>query len=363
MARANNYILHEEQPDRQASGRQLAALNDRFNILEKKARGSLEPKSESTPMPSEVEIPVISPSSSDTEVSNENFKAAVDEFYETEKAISQHLDFENYPVTIKEQWEDRLRTTYSFNKSNQQKREKLVQIGREWAEKGRMELSDQQVLEVLDEADALGSKNAAQIKVEEQHLQDFERLEMVVKECVHVNQDLINNVEDMDLTDSRVLLKTQRDLQNVYNDISTIVSLLDDFESKIPGREELINQQKLKLAKIQSLADKEDEKIREIINSQLSEIQEPVEKETLSVQKLVPPDGISVSSGAGLSLAMDVQETEGEDYESTGPQSSMNSSLRQVFIDLNTFEEFFDTEENLPYENLDKQENYLMVSE
>jgi hypothetical protein len=82
------------------------------------------------------------------------------------------------------------------------------------------------------------------------------------------------------------------------------------------------------------------------------------------------PDGQSMSSGAGLSLAMDVQETEGEESEDaqkyfaqpSASQPQATNSLDQFYVELDAFEDYMDTPEKLHFDGLPEKLRMLRVS-
>jgi hypothetical protein len=77
-----------------------------------------------------------------------------------------------------------------------------------------------------------------------------------------------------------------------------------------------------------------------------------------------------MSSGAGLSLAMDVQETEGEESEDaqkyfaqpSASQPQATNSLDQFYVELDAFEDYMDTPEKLHYDGLPEKLRMLRVS-
>lgn len=84
-----------------------------------------------------------------------------------------------------------------------------------------------------------------------------------------------------------------------------------------------------------------------------------------------PVDAQSMSSGAGLSLNMDVQETEGEESEDAQgrfvqptniEQSVPANSLDQFYVELDAMEDYMDTPEKLHYDGLTEKLQMLKVS-
>lgn len=88
-------------------------------------------------------------------------------------------------------------------------------------------------------------------------------------------------------------------------------------------------------------------------------------------------DAVSMSSGAGLSLAMDVIETEAEPEESAreeetvpNPRAQLNhlkeigNSLEQFYCNLDVIEEYLEkNKEYLPFEGIEEKVQILEVSE
>jgi hypothetical protein len=86
------------------------------------------------------------------------------------------------------------------------------------------------------------------------------------------------------------------------------------------------------------------------------------------IKVLRAPDGQSISSGAGLSLAMDVQETEGEEsedaqrrYAQPVGQPLISNSLDQFYVELDAMEDYMDTPEKLHYDGLTEKLQMLKV--
>jgi hypothetical protein len=109
-----------------------------------------------------------------------------------------------------------------------------------------------------------------------------------------------------------------------------------------------------------------------LINALNAQPQEEVSETDDEFTRLQPvrkmhPDGQSISSGAGLSLAMDVQQTESEESEdpnryfapTTLPQPS--NSLDQFYVELDSIEDYMDSPEKLPYDGLNEKLKLLKV--
>lgn len=119
------------------------------------------------------------------------------------------------------------------------------------------------------------------------------------------------------------------------------------------------------------------------LNERLREIEERVQQALIKAlvrEQQKADDATSMSSGAGLSLAMEVNETEDELAEQTlepqligsvvvtdsqrlTPEIRVDGAdpLEQFYVNLDALDEYFDVPERLPYEGIDEKLQNLAV--
>ncbi|CAD5206423.1 unnamed protein product [Bursaphelenchus okinawaensis] len=356
LDKANKQLLTSKEEIRKELGPKLAELNARYSELDRKSRSISKTVPEQEETSSELKEPVLPHA---IELNNETFEEAVQGFLTSAKSLAKFLNFKQYPVEKVSKWQKRINIADQVCAANEEYREQIVRFGREWAEKGRMELSDQQVLDYLDEADALTAKNYNEIQKERQLLNAYDTIEEMVNNCVSMNKKNIEMVKELNLADQLNVLKAQDQLEAMTEEVIQSTVSIDNFEEQAAGREKICKSLRDKLTELQGEVDFTGDTIRKALAELLAHPDHfsDKEKEEQLIKKPVHPDGVSMSSGAGLSLAMDVQETEGEEYYSDATKKQ--NKIGQVFNDLDTFEDFFDTEESLPYEGTEEKEQYL----
>uniref|UniRef100_A0A1I7SAC8 Dystrophin n=1 Tax=Bursaphelenchus xylophilus TaxID=6326 RepID=A0A1I7SAC8_BURXY len=358
LVNINRQLLNSGDEIRKELGPKVAEINSRISELERESRSISRTAKSLKETSSELHEPVLPPT---TDLNSDNFEECVFEFLRSSKSLSSYLNFKTFPVEDTAKWVQRVKVASQVSASNEEYRERLVKFGREWAEKGRMELSDQQILDYLDESDALTTKNSEQIQSENELLNAFETLEEMTNNCLTSIKQNIEEIHKLDLTDQLNVLKAQDELEAVNERITESLIAIDKFSQNAPGREKIFQILYDKISELQVEVEYANARVRQALTDLLTTTEQVSDKEQDFKKKPVHPDGVSMSSGAGLSLAMDVQETEGEEYFSDAARNQ--NKIGDVFNDLDTFEDFFDRDESLPFEGIDEKDQYLNTIE
>jgi hypothetical protein len=147
----------------------------------------------------------------------------------------------------------------------------------------------------------------------------------------------------------------------------------EELKRKLPGRECALDSSISLLDEINRHMNEIEEQVQKALinalNSQQQAAEDQLTDDEIHRIRVVraAPDGQSMSSGAGLSLAMDVQQTEDDESEDAQRYFAESSqvlpvnSLDQFYVELDAMEDYMDTPEKLHYDGLSEKLQMLKV--
>uniref|UniRef100_A0A915DTQ2 Dystrophin n=1 Tax=Ditylenchus dipsaci TaxID=166011 RepID=A0A915DTQ2_9BILA len=290
----------------------------------------------------------------------------------------QYLDFNQFPVTNLQEWESRLKDL------------------NEWkvAEGGRMELETHDALARLDDLIEIVHKIDSELEEQEQHLQATQFKRQTFLDGLHSSSiflqglstqlDTLKEVDQGQLAAINSLVPIiqpiQQDLMEACSQLRVLQLAADDLHKALPGysshlqnlkEAEAMDQLNAQLREIEGRV--QEALVKALQAQEAMSVSQSEEQPVRSNKQADTTSVHSLSSGAGLSLAMDVQDTEGEDESRKQDSEVLKTSvsvrpvrrlqvaegeeytLEQFYVNLDTIEEYLEQQEYLPFEGIEEK--------
>ncbi|KAI1731516.1 calponin homology (CH) domain-containing protein [Ditylenchus destructor] len=399
--------VKEEEAARKKAGQQLADVDALWQEVSKRRPSitteddalSFKTAKSSTPPKTEVEPVVTLEEEKQAQLETvpkvilphlESRELSVDR---TNDDLIQYLDFEKFPVYDLQEWEKRLNNLNEWISENKPKLDDLLAVGKRIAEAGRMELETHEALARLD--DLIEIVHDIDFKMEEQErlLQEAQSKQKNFDDGVEQTraflQQLSSQLDDIggDFAASAIQ-HTQAGLMEACGEMRVLQLAADDLHKSMPNATSAtsFSAENLALDELNAQLRQIEARVQEALVNALRAQQEAIslnEAEVdrdprIAAQQIA--DALSVSSGAGLSLAMDVVETEPEEaytHNLVGPEDTAESletsvsvrppinrvqlhsdnNLEQFYVNLDTIDEYFEQaqREHLPFEGIEEK--------
>ncbi|KAI6226090.1 Discontinuous actin hexagon [Aphelenchoides besseyi] len=308
------------------------------------------------------------------ELRDGKFAERVSHWLNALKNANSNLDFLEHPLPDIAVWERRLDTVERWFTEAREPLDELLNEGKRLADTGRMELELHDAIEELDRVMDLSAKISFNLQHERAlYAQTVEFDRLLRKNCTEIEHDLNLIEQQIPNTSNEIILENKNRLMEAENRLQVLTHSTDELKQKLPGRECALSGSTTLLNEIRKrMRDIEDAVQQALIDAlnRNDTLEEQLTDDEIQRNKRlrppVHPDGVSMSSGAGLSLAMDVQETsEGEGDESpveiNVPRST--GSLEQLYTLLDDYEDRIEAPEKLKYEGLAEKMRDLEIME
>ncbi|KAK0429407.1 hypothetical protein QR680_011365 [Steinernema hermaphroditum] len=337
----------------------VAELLSRWNVLETKCQPVEELMEQSTDTQQTSVINVMTLPELEVVELGPSFVENVPKMLDAFECANDRVNFDDFPVDDVDAWNDRVAEVATWFNDHKVKLDAVLDEGRALANNGRMELELHEALEKLDNVVSLSNKVEVELDANRGILKTALERNAAFKRELHTFNEVLDQLEERNLNERAIAQATQKDLIDRQNQIESLELKAHEIHCSLPGSSSLRP----------NLAINE-------FNRRLGEIEDRLRK------TLAPKPGQALhsdydrasisSAGAMDSLAMEVQETEDERSRlehasslevTTSPKMQKRATptilietvdtLDQAYLNMDEMEEFFATEDAMPYEDLE----------